>query len=67
MKLYYLHVENEPGVRSSLTTWLVLADSLLEAVSIVPENVALKAIVVQSGNAVDTRRVLMPMNRPAAH
>jgi hypothetical protein len=64
VKSCYLHVEKEPGVRWLSTTWLVVADSLLEAVAIVLENVALKAIAVQAGDAVDTRHMIKSMNGP---
>jgi hypothetical protein len=62
MKSCYRHVEKGPGVRSLSTTWLVVADSLLEAVAIVLENVALKVIAVQAGDEVDTRHMIKSMN-----
>lgn len=67
MNLYYLHVESEPGVRSSLRTWLVLADSVSGAISAVPDDFSVKAIEVQVGNAVDPRRVIEAMSGPLSH
>lgn len=53
MNLFHLHVEQEQGAVSRPRTWLVVADSLFEAISVVPDGFAVKAVEVQVGTAVD--------------
>lgn len=67
MNLYYLHVESEPGVRSSARTWLVFADSLFGAIASVPNECSVKAIEVQVGSAIDPRCVIETMSGPLSH
>lgn len=67
MNLYHLHVESELGAWSNSRTWLVFADSLFEAICVVPDGFAVTAIEVQMGNAVDLRRVIKAMNGPVVH
>jgi hypothetical protein len=67
MKLYYLHVEIEPGVKSKSRTLFVLADSLFGAISAVPDGVSVKAVEVQVGNAVEPRCVIKAVSGPVVH
>lgn len=67
MNLFHLHVEKEQGVMPRPQTWLVVADSLFEAMSVVPDGVAVKAVEVQVGAAVDPRRVIRPVAAPLTH
>jgi hypothetical protein len=67
MNLFHLHVEKEQGARSRSRTWLVVADSLFEAISIVPEGFSVKAVEVQLGAAVDPPRVIKSTPTPVVH
>lgn len=67
MTLYHLRVESEQGARSSSRTWLVLADSLFEAISVVPDGFSVTAIDVQTGTVVDPRRAIKAISEPVVH
>jgi len=67
MNLYYLRVEIGPGVKSKSQTLFVLADSLLGAISAVPDGFSVKAIEVQVGNAGEPRRVIKAISGPGVH
>jgi hypothetical protein len=67
MNLFLLHVEKEQGARSRSRTWLVVADSLFEAMSVVPEGVSVTAVEVQVGVAVDPPRVIKSSPAPVVH
>jgi hypothetical protein len=67
MNLFHLHVEKEPGATSRTRTWLVIADSLFEAISVVPEGFSVKAVEVQVGTAVDPRRVIKSTGASIVH
>ena len=58
MNLFHLHVEKEQGTMPRPQTWLVVADSLFDAMSVVPDDIAVRAVEVQVGAAVDPRRVI---------
>lgn len=67
MKLFHLHVEKEQEGMPRSRTWLVVADSLFEAMSVVPDGFAVKAVEVQVGTAVDPRRVIRSIAAPVMH
>lgn len=46
MNLFHLHVEKEQGATPHSSTWRVVADSLFEAMSVVPDGFAVKAVEV---------------------
>jgi hypothetical protein len=67
MNLYYLHVEIEHGAKSKSRILFVLADSLVGAISAVPDGCSVKAVEVQAGNAVEPRRVIKAVSGPVVH
>ena len=67
MNLFHLHVEKEHEAASRSRTLLVIADSLFEAISVVPEGFCVKAGEVQVATAVDPRRVIEPVGAPFIH
>lgn len=67
MNLFHLRVEKEQGATSSSRTWLVVADSLFEAISVVPDGFSVKVVEVQVGAAVDPRRVIKSIGVPVVH
>jgi hypothetical protein len=67
MNLFHLHVEGEQGATSRSRTWLVIADSLFEAISVVPDGFSVKAVEVQVGGAVDPRRVIKSIGVPVVY
>ncbi len=67
MNLFHLHVEKEQGATSRSRTWLVVADSLFEAMSVIPEGFSVKAVEVQVGNAVDPRRFIKSSGTLVVH
>ena len=67
MNLFHLHVEKKQGARSRSRTWLVVADSLFEAMTVVPEGFSVKAVEVQVGAAVDPPRVIKSIPAPVVH
>lgn len=60
MTLFHLHVEAEHGSIPRSRTWIVLAGSLFEALSLVPDGVSVKSVEVQRGTVVDPRRLIKP-------
>jgi hypothetical protein len=67
MNLFHLHVEKEQGARSRSRTWLVVADSLLEAMSVVPEGFSVKAVEVQVGAAANLPLAIKWIDAPIIH
>lgn len=65
MNLFHLHVEKE--ARSRSRTWLVVADSLFEAMTVVPEGFSVTAVEVQVGIAVDPPPVIKSSPAPVVH
>lgn len=58
MNLFHLHAEKEQGGMRGLRTWLVIAGTLFEAMSTVPEGYSVKAVEVQTGTVVGLGRVI---------
>ena len=67
MNLFRLHVEKEQGAQPHSQTWLVVANSLFEAMSVLPDGFEVKSIEVRVGTAVDPRRVIRPVGAPVVH
>lgn len=49
------------------STWRVAADSMFEAMSVVPDRFAVKAVEVQVGTAVDPSRMNGSIAAPVMH
>lgn len=65
MNLFHLRAEKE---REAPTTWLVIADSLLEAMSLVPEGFSVTAVEVQVSVVAGPGRVIGWMgDAPTVH
>lgn len=64
MNLFRLRSEKEHGEVRSLRTWLVIAANLYEAISLVPENFAVKTAMVEPGAVAGPARVIGPMGAP---
>ena len=60
MNLFRLQVEEDLAAKRQVRTWLVVADSLLDAISVVPEGFSVKAITVEVGPALQARRADTP-------
>lgn len=58
MNLFHVHAEKERGEPRGPQTWLVIADSLLEAMSFIPEDFSVKAVEVGVGAAAGPRRAI---------
>lgn len=67
MNLFRLHAEIEQGATCGHRTWLVIAGSLFEAMSFVPEEFSVKAIEVQVGAARGPLRVVASSGAPIIH
>ena len=64
MNLFRLRSEKEHGEVRSLRTWLVVAGSLYEAMSLVPENFAVKTVKVEPDAVAGPARVIGSMGAP---
>lgn len=49
MNLFHVHADREQGETTGPQIWLVAADSLFEAMCLVPEDVSVKSVEVQIG------------------
>ena len=67
MNRFHLHAEKEQGETRGPRTWLVIAGSLFEAMSTVPEGIAGKAVEVQVDTVSGPRRVIRSMDSPSIH
>ena len=67
MSLFHLYAEKEQDRRRSLRAWLVIAESLFEAFSLVPEGYSVKAAEVRVGTVSGRRRVLRWTASPRIH
>jgi hypothetical protein len=61
MNLFRLRVEKDFAAKRQVRTWLVVADSLLDAISVVPEGFSVKAITVEVGTDLEARRPDTPI------
>lgn len=67
MNLFHLHAEKEQGETLRPTTWLVIAGSLFEAMSSVPEDYSVKAVDVGVGTVAGPGRVIGWIAKPTVH
>lgn len=67
MNLFHLHVQKEQGAVPHSSMWRVVADNMFEAMSVVPDGFAVKAVWVQLGTAVDPSRVIRSIAAPVMH
>ena len=64
MNLFRLRSEKEHGEARSLRTWFVIAANLYEAMSLIPANFAVKAVMVEAGVVAGPARVIGSMGPP---
>jgi len=67
MNIFHLHAEEEQGRVRDAGTWLVVADSLLDAISLVPEGFCVKAVEVQLATVAGPGRVIGCFGAPTVH
>lgn len=67
MNLFHLHAEKEQGETRSPRTWFVIAGNLYEAMSLIPEDFAVKAVKVQPRAVVGPGRVIGSMGASIIH
>lgn len=67
MNLFHLHAEKEQDRPRGLRTWFVIAESLFEAICLVPEGFSVKAVEVRVGTVSGPRRLLGWMGSPRIH
>jgi hypothetical protein len=58
MHIFHLHAEKELNGTLDTCTWPVIADSLLEAASLMPEGFYMKTAEVQKATIAGPRRVI---------
>lgn len=64
MNLFHLEAEHEQDEPTALRTWLVAAESLLDAISLVPDGYTMKSAEAQLGGASEPGRVIGWMGPP---
>ena len=67
MNLFHVHAEKERGETRAPRTWFVIAGSLLEAMSLIPEGFSVKAVEVRLGTVEGPGRVIGSMGGPTIH
>lgn len=67
MNLFHLHAEKEQGGTGGPRTWLVIAESLFEAIAFVPEDFSVNAVEVRAGAVSGPRRVIGWRSSPSTH
>ena len=67
MNLFRLHAEKKRGEILHPTTWLVIASTLFEAISAVPEGYFVKAVDVEVGAVAGPGRVIGWIAAPTLH
>ena len=67
MNIFHLHTENEPEGKRDSCTWLVIAETLFDAVSLIPEGYRVKAADVQVAETTGPSRVVACFGRPTLH
>ena len=64
MTIYHLEAEHELDEPTTLRTWLVVAESLFDAISLVPDDYTVKSAEVQLERASEAGRVIGWMGPP---
>lgn len=67
MNIFHLHAEKDFGGTRDARLWLVVADSLFDAVSLVPEGFYVKAAEVQVAQVAGRSRVIGCFTPPTVH
>jgi hypothetical protein len=67
MNIFRLHTEKQSNEACDTRTWLVVADSLLDAVSLVPEGFYVKAAEIERVAVVGQVRVIGCLVSPTIH
>ena len=67
MNIFHLHAEKEQGHGRDPGTWLVIADSLFEAISLLPEGFLVKTVEVQVAAVAGPGRVIGCIDAPTVH
>ncbi len=67
MNFFHVHAEKEPGEARARRTWFVIAGSLLEAMSLIPEDFSVTAVEVQMGTVAGPGRVIGSMGAATVH
>lgn len=67
MNIFHLHTEKRLACASDDCTWLVIADTLFDAVSLVPEGLYVKAAEVQVASVAGPGRVIGCFAPPTRH
>ena len=67
MNLFQLRIEREWGTTLRSRTWLIVADSLIEAISVVPEGFSVKSVEVRVSTAVHPQRLIKSTGAPVVH
>ena len=58
MNVFRLHAEKEQGAMRVAGTWLVVADNLFDAISLVPEGLCVKAVEIEAAPVAGPGRVI---------
>ena len=67
MNIFHLHTERAPDGASDSCTWLVIADTLFDAVSLIPAGYLVRAADVQLAGTPGPSRVIGCFDRPTLH
>ena len=67
MNIFHLHAEKQLDGTCDTCTWFVIADSLLDAVSLIPEGFHVKAAEIQVAAVAGPGRVIACFARPTIH
>ena len=67
MILFHVHAENEQGKTRAPRTWFVIAGSLIDAVSLIPDGLSVKAIEVRVGTVAGPGRVIGSLAESTVH
>jgi len=67
MNLFHVYADRVQGERPGPRKWLVVADSLFEALSLIPRDRSVKAIEVQIGNVAGPVRLIGAMGARTVH
>lgn len=67
MNLFHVQAEKARGAACSPRTWLVIAGSLFEAMSLIPEGFSVKGVKVRIGTVTGPGRVIGWIGAPTMH
>ena len=67
MNFFHVQAEKDQEVTYGSRTWLVIADSLFEAMSLIPDGFSVKAVKVRIGAVAGPGRVIGWIGAPTMH